>query len=151
MRNSIVYGDAICFALSPIRTKEIIKLVLNEFIPDYKQIPGDYTFNLATDQIFNNENEILEYLEIKKTEKATLYWNKESNNPDQVMVSAYYTSDEQLIFGLTVLADGLKEEKYLSSLKSILDSDTAAIYYNQFPEFTDGIDFKNKCNLKRKT
>src|SRR6478736_8520864 len=102
MKDSVIYGDALCFVLSTSRTKQTVHLVLNKFIPGYNEIDGDYAFNLTTDQTFDNEESVLNYLENGKTEKGTIHWNKEKDNPDRIMVGAYFTSDGELILSVTV-------------------------------------------------
>jgi hypothetical protein len=47
------------------------------------------------------------------------------------------------------LADGDREERYVQQLKKILRSDIGVISYNEFPEFRDGEDFKNKYGLQQ--
>ena len=143
----MIYGDALCFVLSASRTSHAVKLVLNKFIPGYKEIDGDYAFNLNTDQTFDSEENVLRYLENAKSEAGTIHWKKETDNPDKIMVGAYFTSDGHLILSITLHADGSKEEKYFNELRGILTSDVGMISYNQFPEFKDGEDFKNRCGL----
>jgi hypothetical protein len=150
MKDSIIYGDALCFVLSPNRTRHTVNLVLNKFIPGYRKIEGDYAFNSTTDLTFEDEEGILRYLEKTTTERGTIHWNKENDNPDNVMIGAYFTTDGQLIFSLTILGDGNKEEKYLDDLKLTLDSNIGVIYYNQFPDFENGEDFRNKYGLQQK-
>ena len=119
-------------------------MVLNDFIPGYSEIEGDYAFNLTTERTFDNEKDILEYLESTRSERGTIHWNKDKDNPSRIMVGAYFTSDGELIFSLTIVADGSKEEKYFQSLKDVLGSDIGVISYNQFPAFESGEDFRNK-------
>ena len=139
-----------CFALSQNRTKKTVDLVLNEFIPGCKEIDGGYAFNSTTDLTFDNEASVLRYLEDAKTEKGTIHWSKKEDNFDSIMIGAYFTSDGQLILGLTVSANGYREQKYLKELKGILGSDIGVISYSQFLEFDNGEDFKNKYSLQHK-
>jgi hypothetical protein len=87
---------------------------------------------------------MIEYLVMTKDEDGTLYWNGKKDNPHRVMVGAHFTSDGTLIMSLTLPGDEVKEVAYLEDLKGTLSSDTGVIYYNCFPDFKDGADFKNK-------
>jgi len=144
LSQKIIYNDAICFVLSAKRTKEAVYSVLNEFIPGYKTIEGDYAFNSTSNLTFIDEDEILTYLENNETERGAIDWNKKQNNPNGIMVGAHFTTDSHLIMSLTVSGDGSKEGKYLELLKSILNSTIGVIYYNLFPGFKDGEDFKRR-------
>ncbi len=77
-------------------------------------------------------------------EETTLFWNQQENNPDKIMVGAFFTSDKQLVMSLTLRADGTKENRYWQQLKQLLQSEVAIISYTLFPEFDDGEDFKRK-------
>jgi hypothetical protein len=128
-----LYSDALCFVLARERTAATVYSVLNEFIPEYKKIAGDYAFNPEIDVAFENEDSILNYLEINKTEKGIIHWNKHQDNPDRVMAGAYFLRDGNLILSLTLPASGIKEIQYLERLKRFLGTSLGVIYYNQFP------------------
>ena len=139
---SYVGVDALCFALARERIASTVYSVLNEFIPGYKNIAGDYAFNLELDLVFENEERILDYLEINKNETGVIYWNKHHDNPDRIMVGAYFLPDEKLILSLTLpaSASGVKEEEYLERLKKFLGTGLGVIYYNQFPDLDELVD-----------
>jgi|GEM_PF-1480781 len=145
VKGNVNYGDALCFVLAPIRTKEIVYRILNSFISGYEKCDSESFDDATTGQTFANEDEILSYLEANKHEYATLHWNKDHDNPDRVMAGAYFTRDGKLIFSLTLPADGRKEEKFFTELQKVLNSDIGVIFYNKFPEFEDGDDFRRKC------
>jgi hypothetical protein len=147
----MIIGDALCFVLADKRTKENVFLVLNKYIPDYEKIQADdYSFNQTNEMEFGTEDQMIEYLMGTKNEEGTLYWNKKNDNPDRIMVGAHFTTDGELIMSLTLPCDDVKEEKYLEDLKRALNSETGVIYYNCFPDFKDGADFKNKYGLQHK-
>jgi hypothetical protein len=147
----MIIGDALCFVLADNRSKENVFLVLNKYIPDYEKIQADnYSFNLTNEMEFETEEQMIEYLVMTKGEHGTLYWNKKENNPHRIMVGAHFTTDGELIMSLTLPGDDVKEEKYLEDLKRTLNSDTGVIYYNCFPDFKDGADFRNKYGLQHK-
>jgi hypothetical protein len=151
MRDKAIFGDALCFCLAPSRTRETIYSVLDKFVPGYKKIDGDYSFNLQIETTFDDEDQILTHLEVNKTERGTIHWNTPIESLDNVTVGAYFTSDEQLILSVTVLGDGQKEETYFNDLKTILHSSVGLISYNQIPDFKDGEDFKNKYGPQRRS
>jgi hypothetical protein len=146
----MIIGDALCFVLANKRIKENVFLVLSKYIPGYEKIQADiYSFNRTNEMEFATEEQMIEYLVMTKDENGTLYWNKKKDNPDRVMVGAHFTSDGALIMSLTLPGDEVKEVAYLEDLKRTLSSDTGVIYYNCFPDFKDGADFKNKYGLQQ--
>lgn len=136
-------GDALCFVLANDRKKETVYAVLNKYIPGYEKISGDYWFG-GIGKEFANEDEILTYLEINKNEWGCIHWNKYNDNPDRIMVGAYFKRDNCLIMSLTVAGDDIKEVTYLEDLKRTLNSDIGIISYNYFPPFESGEDFKDQ-------
>jgi len=145
MKDNINYGDALCFVLANTRTRHLVHQVLNNFIPGYEPIDGDYNFNGNIDLPLPNEEGVLDYLEVNKNLPGLIYWNKQTDNPDRIMAGAHFTSDAHLIFSLTIQADGTKEERYFKELQSLLSSEVGVVYYNLLPEFEDGEDFRRKC------
>jgi hypothetical protein len=133
-------GDALCFALARDRTAATVYSVLNEFIPGYKKIAGDYAFNHEVDLVFESEDGILNYLEMNNTKKGVIHWNKHQDNPDGIMVGAYFLPDGKLILSLTLPASGIKEVQYLETLKRFLGTGVGVIYYDQFPVLDELVD-----------
>jgi hypothetical protein len=143
-----MFEEALCFVLANDRKKETVYAVLNKYISEYEKIPGDYGFGCEKD--FANEDEILTYLETNKNKSGSFHWNKHRNNPDNIMVGAYFTIDGYLIMSLTLDGDEKKEVVYLEDLKRTLNSDVGVIYYNCFPQFENGEDFQKKYgSMKR--
>lgn len=120
----------------------MIDLVLTTFIPDYERLSGDYTFPPDDeDYVFASEDEMLEHFISNPTYETNFFWNQYKENPNQIMVGAFFTTDEQLIISLTLPANGEHEIAYLAKLKALLGSDVGVISWPNPPVFDDGADF----------
>jgi len=136
------YVDAVCAVLAPERTKDVIRLVLMNYIPAYEPLRGDYAFPADDDSyVFTSEDEMLDYFISHPTQAQVFFWNQGKQNPSRIMVGAFLTTDEQLIVSLTLPADGEREQAYLAELKALLDSSVGVISYQIPPPFDDGADF----------
>ncbi|MGZ5283882.1 MAG: hypothetical protein ACXWEY_16525 [Bacteroidia bacterium] len=134
--------DIICCVLAHERSPQIIYKVLNNFIPFYEKLNGDYVHpNNDPFYQFKNEEEIVNYFSENKSEETTLFWNQYYDNPDKIMGGAFFTSDGMLIMSLTVNPITKTEQEYLKELKKFLDSKIGVINYINPPEFENGHDF----------
>jgi len=142
--------DIICSVIANECSKDIIDLVLNYFVPNYKGINLDYCNPPDNEGYeFKSEDEMINYFIDNKEFSQTFYWNKYQSNPDKIMVGANILSDDKLVISLTV--DGTKEteQKYYLELKKLLKSDIGVISYIDPPEYDDGEDFIERYeNLK---
>jgi len=146
MESDIVYGDAICFVLANNRLASTVYAVLNRYIPTYPHLTKEHELSDEEAGIsFTDEAEMLLYFQNRPHRDATRYWQYAGREPNHMLVGAYFTSDGQLIFSLTVDGDGEWEEKLLAELKELLQSETGLLSYNYFPEFSDGASFKQLC------
>lgn len=134
--------DAVCAVLAPHRSRNMIDLVLTTFIPGYEDLNSDYA-SLPNDpsRVFVSADEMIDYFISNSTCAQTFFWNQYKENPDSIMVGAFFTTDERLIISLTLHSDGARESKYLARLKALLGSDVGVISYTDPPPFDDGADF----------
>jgi len=137
--------DAVCCVMALHRTREIIDMVLNSFIPEYTNISNDYPSPTEySGDAFTSPNEEIDYF-IRNTNCAqSFFWNQYENNAERIMVGAFFTEDGHLIMSLTIPADGVVEFEYLAKLKALLHSNAGVISYTNPPSFDDGADFINR-------
>ncbi|MFC4818448.1 hypothetical protein [Flavobacterium sp. GCM10023249] len=123
----------------------MIYSVLNEFIPDYETINLDYTGKPDDEYYeFKSEDEMIGCYIDTPNVSQTLYWNKLNDNPDQIMVGANITEDNQIVFSLTLNGTPETEAKYYLRLKKFLNSNIGVITYIDPAEYENGMDFKQR-------
>lgn len=134
--------DAVCTVLAPHRSRNMIDLVLTKFIPAYEDLNSDYASPPDDpSRTFMSADEMIDYFISNSACAQTFFWNQYKENPDGIMVGAFFTTDEHLIISLTLHADGERESTYLAKLKALLGSDVGVISYTDPPPFDDGADF----------
>ncbi len=142
MNNMYEDVDAVCAALAPQRSREVIELVLKTFIPLYEHLNSDYASPQDDpNRPFASEDDMIDYFVRRGNIDQVFFWNQYKENSDRIMVGAFFTDDNKLIMSLTVTADGKLETIYLDRLKTLLDSDIGVISYTGPPLFDDGADF----------
>lgn len=133
--------DAGCYVLSRERTPEIVYRVLNRYIPNHEELPGDYTFpNNQPYHRFNTEHEIISFTSNKLDEEQLLLWN----GPSQIVVGADFTSDGMIIISVELPANGKDEYRILTELKTLLNSECGFVTHGSVLEFTTGQDFLDR-------
>lgn len=143
--------DAICCALTANRTVEVIYRVLQQYIPGYEQLPGDYgVLSLPDELTFPDEDALLHFCVADYALSGSFFWNKWHGNPHRIMVGAVLTNDGQLVMSLTMPATqtGRVEEIYLSELQLLIGSDCGVIYGNEYPPYKNGADFRLRYTNK---
>ncbi len=137
--------DIVCQVLVQEKSKTLIYSVLNEFIPGYETINLDYTGKPDDDNYeFESEDQMISCYIDTPNVKQTFYWNKNDNNPDEIMVGVNITNDNQIVFSLTFNGSLKTEEYYYLKLKRILKSNIGVISYVNPVEYENGNDFKNR-------
>ncbi|MGH1516211.1 hypothetical protein [Chryseobacterium sp. JK1] len=137
-----IITDIICQVYAGQKSKRVIDLVLDTFIPGYEKLDLDYTYPEGNkDYIFKTEYEMINYFIETPSINQTFYWNKYHDNPDKIMVGANITDDDQLIISLTVDGNQETEKKYFSLLKEVLQSDIGVVSYVNPADYNDGEDF----------
>lgn len=140
-----IIQDIICQVYAGQKSKNIIDLVLNAFIPDYENLNLDYASRLDDENyVFKTEDEMINYFIEKTGINQTFYWNKNHNNPDKIMVGAVITKDDKLIMSLTVDGTVETERMYFEKLKNILGSNIGVISYIYPVDYDNGQDFVTK-------
>ncbi|KAB1231044.1 hypothetical protein [Chryseobacterium viscerum] len=137
--------DIVCQVYAGRKSREIIDLVLNTFIPGYEKLNLDYTYpRHDKDYIFKTEDEMINYFIETPSIDQTFYWNKYHDNPKRIMVGANITDDDKLIMSLTMDTTEEKKNMYFNQLKEILQSDIGIVTYVNPAEYEDGEDFITK-------
>jgi hypothetical protein len=134
--------DAVCCVLAAHRSRETIDRVLRTFVPNCEQLSNEYVS--PPDDLggsFSSPDEIIDYFVLNTNRAETFFWNQYENNPERIMIGAFFTEDGHLIISLTIPADGEVEHKCLAKLKTLLLSDVGVISYTNPPSFEDGADF----------
>jgi hypothetical protein len=142
----------ICQVYAGQKSRKIIDLVLNIFIPGYEKLNLDYASRLDNENyVFETEDEMINYfIEINELAQ-TFYWNKYHDNPDKIMVGAHITSDNKLVMSLTIDGNKETEKKYFHRLKEILQSQIGVISYVNPVDYDNGQDFVLKYGQNSRT
>lgn len=137
--------DAVCCVMARNRSREVIDLVLSTFIAKYTYLSNDYA-SPPDDPggAFASQHEMIDYYIRNMNCIQTFFWNQHEDNPERIMVGAFFTEDGHLIMSLTIPADGKAELEYLAKLRAVLHSDVGVISYTNPPSFDDGADFINR-------
>lgn len=134
--------DIIYQVLIDYKSLDIIYEVLEEFIPDFRKLNFDYTQHPFDENIkFLSEEDMLSCFINNKNLSQTFYWNQIHNNSDRITVGANITSDDKIVFSLTIDGSDVTENKYFKRLKDFLKSDIGLISYNDPLLYKDGNDF----------
>ncbi len=137
--------DAVCCAISPKRSRQSIRITLNQFIPEFEPLNLAYAIRPEDPtRPFHSEDEMIDYFVYNKDRDQTFFWNQRHNNTNGIMVGAYFTNDNGLIMSLTVSANGRTEFELCDQLKSLLSSPASTVSYNQIPAFENAVDFMRK-------
>lgn len=137
-----IVRDIVCQVYAGEKSKNIIDLVLNTFIPDYEKLNTDYTFPPNNkDYVFTTEIEMVNYFIENKGLNQTFYWNKPLHNPYKIMVGANITDDDKLVMSLTLDASLETGEEYLNKLKEVLQSNIGGISFVNPMDYENGEDF----------
>ena len=144
MQEDVWYGDALCFVLANNRRAETVMQLLERYVPNHLPLTEDYEDWGVT---YASEYDMLHYLQNHPQLRATRHWNEVKKTPDSIMAGAYSLSDGHLILSLTVLGNGIIEEKLFAELKQMLQSKTGLISYNYFPRFDNSAEFRALCNF----
>ena len=145
MGNEEFIRDIICQVLVTSKSKEVIYSILDEFIPGYEPINLDYT-GIPDDENykFKSEDEMISYYVATLDVQQTFYWQKDSDSLGKIMVGVNITSDNQIVFSLTL--DGVKEREteYFNRLKHFLNSEIGVVSYVDPVDYEDGNDFASR-------
>ncbi|MCS4302121.1 hypothetical protein [Chryseobacterium sp. BIGb0232] len=137
-----IVRDIVCQVYAGEKSKNIIDLVLDTFIPDYEKLNTDYTFPPNNkDYVFTTEIEMISYFIENKGLNQTFYWNKSLHNPYRIMVGANITDDDKLVMSLTLDASLETGEEYLNKLKEVLQSNIGVISFVNPMDYENGEDF----------
>ncbi|REC62090.1 hypothetical protein DRF65_12150 [Chryseobacterium pennae] len=137
-----IVRDIVCQVYAGEKSKNIIDLVLDTFIPDYEKLNTDYTFPPNNkDYVFTTEIEMINYFIENKGLNQTFYWNKSLHNRYKIMVGANITDDDKLVMSLTLDASLETGEEYLNKLKEVLQSNIGVISFVNPVDYENGEDF----------
>ena len=125
-----------------IKSKETIDLVLKTFLNGYEELNVDYAFKPEDEEyVFKTEQEMINYFIERTGIEQCFYWNKETDNPEKIMVGANITRDDKLIMSLTIYVTDTVGKMYLNRLKQLLRTNIGVLTYTDPAEYEDGEDF----------
>lgn len=137
-----VRNEIICQAFGGTKSKETIDLVLKTFLSEYEELGEDYAFKPEDEEyVFKTEQEMINYFIERNGIEQCFYWNKESDNPEKIMVGANITRDNKLIMSLTMYVTDKTGKIYLNRLKQLLQTNIGVLTYTNPAEYEDGGDF----------
>jgi hypothetical protein len=137
--------DMICQVYAGTKSKKTINLVLDTFLPGREKLNLDYASKPdEAEYVFRSEEEMINYFIDNTGLTQTFYWNKYSENPDNIMVGANITADDKLIMSLTFDGDEAAAIKFLKKLKDLLNSKIGVISYINPADYKNGQDFAKK-------
>ncbi len=137
--------DIVVQVLVPQKSKALVYAVLKEFIPEYIKLDTQYASRIDDpDNIFQSEDEMISYFIDRPNVDVCFYWNQYHNNPDKIMAGVSITTDNQMVFSLTVDGTLETEKLYRHRLKQFLQSNISVVTYIDPAEYEDGEDFKQR-------
>ncbi|SDI21394.1 hypothetical protein [Chryseobacterium jejuense] len=146
-----IVRNIICQVYAGQKSKTIIDLVLNIFLPNYEKLNPGYTFPPNNENyIFKTEDEMINYFIKNKALDQTFLWNKYDSNPYKIMIGANITDDDKLIISLTMDTTEEIMQTYFNKLKEILESDIGVISYVNPAEYENGRDFILRYRVNNK-
>ncbi len=137
--------DIVCQVLADPKSLELIQAVRKKFLPDFIPLDSNYC-GLPHDPYhdFGSEHAMLEWYSMEPNVRQTFYWNGEVKTRDNIMVGANITSDNQLVFSLTVDGTEETEARINLELKSFLNSKVGVVTYIDPADYDDGEDFARR-------
>ena len=130
------YADADIYVLAKSRTEAAVVEFLDYFAPEREQSAVDYWIPQYEDppqQIFQAASEVVNYCCRHSTEMQSIYWRRVGDGePEHVMV--FFTSDAQLIFGLSVNEN--VADQFFAELQRHARSDIGYITFESPPPET---------------
>lgn len=134
--------NIICHVLAIEYSGAIVFEALNEFIHDCETLNLDYA-SPPKGVFFESEKEMVNYF-IENEKPQTFYWKEMNSSPHNFMFGADITSDDKIIFSLTLDGTQKKADQCLSRLKAYFNSDVGVISYGTPAEYEGGLDFENR-------
>jgi len=152
MTHENIVLDIICQVLVERKSTELIFSVLDRFLPNYQPIDKDYTGkpNDETYQ-FRSEYEMIGFYVDTLGVEQSFYWNKKTDNPDEIMVGVNIMKDNQIVFSLTFNGTEEKQEYYFNEMKKFLDSEIGVVSHKNPSDYESGSDFKKRYDSKSYT
>lgn len=141
-----IINDMVCQVYAGEKSKNTIDLVLNKYLPQYEPLNLDYAYKIEDENdVFNSENEMIQYFIDTKNIYQSFYWHQWDDNPFKIMLGAIIVNDDKLIISLTM--DGTLEEgfQYFNSLKKNLNYEVGIISFVDPIEYDTGEEFIEKC------
>ncbi len=136
--------DIVCQVLYENKSKKIFYLVLHEFLPNFQEIHKQYGKPKKDNYEFSSENELISFYTQTPNISQSLYWNEKVQTVDKIVVGANITSDNKIVFSVTIDGTEKTEAKTYLKLKHILNSKIGVISYVNPAEYESGEDFIKK-------
>jgi hypothetical protein len=123
------------YALSAIRTADVVERFLNRFAPQREAMADEYEVPRYSDSpaiVFRRDTELVAYCVAHTSEPHSMYWRRlGAGDPAHVMV--FFTPDEGLILGLSVVAES---DHWLAKLLAFAGSDVGCVLFEDPPPDT---------------
>jgi len=124
------------YVLADSRTEAAVVGFLTHFAPEREQTADEYWIPQHADspqQIIRDAYEVVSYCCCHSTEAQSIYWRRiGDDDPAHLMV--FFTSDTQLIFGLSVSETAA--DQFLAELRKYAHSDIGYIAFESPPPET---------------
>ncbi|TGK96258.1 hypothetical protein EHQ30_06535 [Leptospira brenneri] len=142
------------YVITDSRAKELILSFLRHYLITWAESADEYEipqYSYEPEIILKTDLELMDYCEQNTTVVHTIYWkNKSDSFIKHGMV--FYTSDQKMILGLSVLS-GTKEKEYLKDLKCFLQSDLGYLTFEEpapsnYPDFVEMVNNYNHLDFE---
>ena len=142
-------GFADIYVIIDSRSKELVHSFLTRYLTTWVESADEYEIPQYSDNpdiIFKTDSELMNYCEQNKKISYSIYWRSKSDSLIKYGM-IFYTSDEKMILGLSVLS-GSKEKEFLKDLKDYLLSDLGYIAFEEPPpdNYVDFLETANRYN-----
>jgi hypothetical protein len=123
------------YALAPKRTAHEVERFLDRFAPKREAMADEYEVPRYSDNpvvVFRRDADLVAYCVTHPCEPHSMYWRRLGDG-DPARVMAFFTPDEGLILGLSVVAES---DQWLVELLAFAGSDVGCMLFEDPPPNT---------------
>lgn len=128
-----------CYFLVNSRNKEKALEFLNSFLSERQESASEYPipiFSNSAEIKHTNVFDLMSFLEKNSKEPYSLYWESKNESTSIKHAMLFYTNDEKLIYGVSIIGNSLEDENLnniFSKIKIFLDSSFHCITFEEVP------------------
>jgi len=142
-----------CYWLINSREKKVIEEYLNEFLPKRNQAFDEQflTLNNGKDLVFTSSIKLMDYMEKKPNLDCSIYWNNLDQSSIFCHAMVFYTQDNKMIFGMSVLGRYPNESKVVKSyfeINDFLKAEYGCMTSEEPPEYGEEGEFIDFCKSR---